>query len=81
MPSDVAGEGLQAHHYSDGKCILLISVYFLPLPPRLFLLYVQLALSLHPRGESSKDLYFLCASLTLSIFLCFVVAFSFLLSP
>lgn len=34
----------------------------------LCLLCVQLALSLHPRGESTKDLYFLCASLTLSVF-------------
>lgn len=36
MPSDVVGVGLQAHHYSDEKWILLITIYFLPLPPRLF---------------------------------------------
>lgn len=60
MPSDVAGVGLQAHHYSDDKWIPLISICFLPLPPRLFLLLLTCTsnwLSHYAQGEKAAKTF------------------------
>lgn len=65
MPSDVGGVGLQPHHYSDEKLILLIPICFLPVLPRLFLLLKWTSSWLPltaPKGQAASTLTFSCSS-------------------